>query len=61
MRDTTLEEQMSANEVAEQTGSDNTVVRAFQVGFPEAEVADASAVTGTRYAEEDGNENVTRR
>ncbi len=52
---------MSANEVAEQTGSDNTVVRAFQVGFPEAEVADASAVTGTRYAEEDGNENVTRR
>ena len=31
---------MSADEVAEQTASDNTVVRAFQVDFPEAELTE---------------------
>ena len=31
---------MPADEVAEQTASDNTVVRAFQVGFPEAELTE---------------------
>jgi pimeloyl-ACP methyl ester carboxylesterase len=31
---------MSANEVAEQTGSGNTAVRAFQIGFPEAELTE---------------------
>ncbi len=31
---------MSASEVAEQTGSGNTAVRAFQVSFPEAELTE---------------------
>jgi pimeloyl-ACP methyl ester carboxylesterase len=31
---------MSATEVAEQTGSDNTAIRPFQVGFSEAELTD---------------------
>src|SRR5271157_2125547 len=31
---------MSVSEVAEQTGSGNTAVRAFQVGFPEAELTE---------------------
>jgi len=31
---------MSVGEVAEQTGSGNTAVRAFQVGFPEAELTE---------------------
>jgi hypothetical protein len=43
---------MSASEVAEQRGSDNTVVRAFQVGFPEAEVAELRRrVNATRWPE----------
>jgi len=29
---------MSANQGSEQTSSDNTAVRPFQVGFPEAEL-----------------------
>ena len=31
---------MSAYEVAERTGGSNTAVRAFQVGFPEAELTE---------------------
>jgi pimeloyl-ACP methyl ester carboxylesterase len=31
---------MSATEVAEQTGSDNTAIRPFQVGFPEADLTE---------------------
>jgi pimeloyl-ACP methyl ester carboxylesterase len=51
-RDKTLEVQMSASEVAEQTGSDNSAIRPFQVGFPEAELAELRRrVNATRWPE----------
>ena len=31
---------MSATEVTEQKGGDNTAIRAFEVGFPEAELTE---------------------
>ena len=34
---------MSAGEGAEQAGSDNTAIRPFQVGFPEAELTGGCA------------------
>ena len=43
---------MSATEVAQQTGSDGTAVRAFQVGFPEAELSELRRrVNATRWPE----------
>ena len=43
---------MSATEVAEQTGSDGTAVRRFQVGFPEAELSELRRrVNATRWPE----------
>jgi pimeloyl-ACP methyl ester carboxylesterase len=43
---------MSASEGAEQTGSDNTAVRPFQVGFPEAELAELRRrINATRWPE----------
>ena len=46
------EDQMSATEVAAQTGSDNTAVRPFQVGFPEAELTELRRrVNATRWPE----------
>ena len=46
------EEQMSAAEVGGQTGSDDTAVRPFQVGFPEAELAELRRrINATRWPE----------
>jgi len=43
---------MSAYEEAGQTGSDNTAVRSFQVGFPEAELTELRRrVNATRWPE----------
>jgi len=43
---------MSASEGAEQTGSDNTAVRPFQVGFPEAALTELRRrVSATRWPE----------
>jgi pimeloyl-ACP methyl ester carboxylesterase len=51
-RDKTVEVHMSATEVAEQAGSDNSAVRPFQVGFPEAELAELRRrVNATRWPE----------
>jgi pimeloyl-ACP methyl ester carboxylesterase len=47
-----LEVHVSATEVAEQAGSDNSAVRPFQVGFPEAELAELRRrVNATRWPE----------
>jgi pimeloyl-ACP methyl ester carboxylesterase len=41
---------MSATEVAEQTGSDNSAIRPFEVGFPEAELTELRRrVNATRW------------
>lgn len=43
---------MSATEVPEQAGSDNTAIRPLQVGFPEAEPAELhKRVNATRWPE----------
>jgi len=43
---------MSAAEVGGQTGSDDTAVRPFQVGFPEAELAELRRrINATRWPE----------
>ena len=50
---------MSASEVAERTGSANTAVRAFQVGFPQAELTELRRrVSAARWPE---RETVTSR
>jgi pimeloyl-ACP methyl ester carboxylesterase len=47
-----LEVQISATEVAEQTGSDNTAIRPFHVDFPEAELTELRRrVNATRWPE----------
>jgi pimeloyl-ACP methyl ester carboxylesterase len=47
-----LEEYMSAGEGAGQAGSDNTAIRPFQVGFPEAELTELRRrVNATRWPE----------
>ena len=45
---------MSAPELAGQTGSENTAVRPFQVGFPEAEVDELRRrIVATRWPEKE--------
>jgi hypothetical protein len=52
MRDTTLEEQMSATRVAERTGAVNTDIRSFGVGFPDADLSELRRrVNATRWRE----------
>jgi hypothetical protein len=43
---------MSATEVADNTGSDNTAIRPFQVGFPDAELTELRRrINATRWPE----------
>jgi pimeloyl-ACP methyl ester carboxylesterase len=52
LRDTTLEEQMSATRVAERTGAVNTDIRSFGVGFPDADLSELRRrVNATRWRE----------